>query len=321
MMAPFGASEPNSAASPPCFWYGSPSGRTMSRSTQGAGCDSRSPERLAGHRQAVEVQQRFQFAQHRADAAGGKQVRHVVRAGRFQVDQDRRLVGERVETLERHFHAGAAGDGGEVDEAVGGAADGEQHAQRILDRFFRDDAARPQVGADHLHGAAPARLGRAQPVGMDRGDGGGAGQRHAERFGDGCHGARRAHHRAAAGGGGEIAFDVLDVRLRDFAGAVFGPEAPAIGAGAEPLAVVGHGQHRPADRAGSPAGRPRWRPSAAPARSCRRRRSAPPRPWAGRGSFPRRPSPSGCGTSCWWGAERLRRARWWESRAAARPRR
>ena len=36
-------------------------------------------------------------------------------------------------------------------------------------------------------------------------------------------------------------------RLRNLAGPIFGPKAPAVGAGAEPFAVVGHRQHRPAD--------------------------------------------------------------------------
>ena len=53
-----------------------------------------------------------------------------------------------------------------------------------------------------------ARLGGAQPVGVDGRDGGGARQRHAERLGDAGHGAGRAHHGAGARRGREVALDV-----------------------------------------------------------------------------------------------------------------
>ena len=36
------------------------------------------------------MQQRLQLAQHRADAAGGEQILHVMRPGRLQIDDDRR---------------------------------------------------------------------------------------------------------------------------------------------------------------------------------------------------------------------------------------
>ena len=51
------------------------------------------------------------------------------------------------------------------------------------------------------------------------------------------------------------------------------------------------------------------RPSAAPGRSCRSRRSARPRRAAARGSSPRCPSPSGCAGTCWSGARTTRAAR------------
>ena len=126
------------------------------------------------------------------------------------------------------------------------------------------------------------------------------GKRHAERFGDGRHGARRAHHRAAAGGGGEIALDVLDVRAAKFRRRGIWPRSAGNRCRRRAARRGGPSAASARRSAGWPAGRPRRRPSEAPARSCRRRRSAPPRPWAGRGSFPPRPSPSGCGTSCWW---------------------
>jgi hypothetical protein len=81
--------------------------------------------------------------------------------------------------------------------------------------------------------------------GRDRGR---AGQRHAERLGDAGHGAGGAHHRAGAGGGGEVVLDAADLRRVDLAGAEARPEAAAVGAGAEPLAAIGAGHHRPGDQ-------------------------------------------------------------------------
>ncbi len=76
----------------------------------------------------------------------------------------------------------------------------------------------------------------------------GAGQDHAERFGDAGHGGCRAHHRAGAGGGGEPALDRRHLLGVDVAGAIARPKTAAIGAGAEPLAAMIAGHHRPRDQ-------------------------------------------------------------------------
>ena len=70
-------------------------------------------------------------------------------------------------------------------------------------------------------------------------------QRQAERFGDAGHGAGGAHHHAGADRRREPAVDGLDLDVVDFAGAVFAPQPPAIGAGAEHLALVMTDHHRP----------------------------------------------------------------------------
>ena len=54
---------------------------------------------LAGHRQAIEMQQVAQFAQQRADAAGGEEIFHVAGADRLQIHQHRRGVGQFIEPL------------------------------------------------------------------------------------------------------------------------------------------------------------------------------------------------------------------------------
>ena len=82
------------------------------------------------------MQQRLQLAQHRAHAAGGVEVLHVVLAGRLEVDQHRRRSRKaRSACFRSTVMPSAAGDRGEVDDRVGRAADRQQHAQRVLDRL------------------------------------------------------------------------------------------------------------------------------------------------------------------------------------------
>ena len=145
-IAPFGASEPNSATSPPFGCSGS-----IERFDDGA--VDRTVRRgkpfrqgFAGDRHAIEVQQRFQLAQHRADAAGGEQILHVVRAGRFQIDQNRRRLADLVEPAEIEVDAGPSRDRGQMQYRIGRAADRHQHPQRILDRIRRHDPIGRQPG-------------------------------------------------------------------------------------------------------------------------------------------------------------------------------
>ena len=73
---------------------------------------------------------------------------------------------------------------------------------------------------------------------MHRGNRGGAGQEHAERLRYARHRARSAHDCAGAGGGCQSSLDTIDRRAIDFAAAEFRPEAPAVGARAQALALV-----------------------------------------------------------------------------------
>ena len=191
------------------------------------------------------MQQRLELAQQRAHAAGGEEILHVAVADRLEIDQHRRRIREPVELIERHLHARASGDRGQMDDRIGRAAERKQHAQRVLDRLLVDDAVGRHLRTDQVDRRHAGRLGGAQPVGMHRRDRGGAGQDQAERFGDAGHGRSRAHHRAGARGHREVALDLRNLFGADLAGAIARPEAAAIGAGAEPLALVPPGHHRP----------------------------------------------------------------------------
>jgi hypothetical protein len=72
-------------------------------------------------------------------------------------------------------------------------------------------------------------------------------QGHADRFRDAGHGACGAHHGAGPRRGRQTPFDHVDLLALDIAGAVACPEAAAVRAGAQPLALVPSGHHRAAD--------------------------------------------------------------------------
>ena len=195
------------------------------------------------------MQQRLQLAHHGADAAGGEEVLHVeLVADRLDGGQHRRGVGELVEALEIELEAEAAGDRCQVDHAVGGAAQRQQHAGRILHGLRGDDLVRRQVRARQRDGARARRLRRAQPIGVHGRYGSRAGQRHAERLGNGRHGGGRAHHRAGPGRRHEPALDRIDVGLAQLARAILGPELAAVGTGAYAVILVARGHLWPADQ-------------------------------------------------------------------------
>ena len=118
------------------------------------GCGARADDVLAGHRLGAVDRRRasvppvtvgasrsssvVELAQQARHAAGPVEVLHVVRAGGLQVDQHRHLAAERGRTRRgRSRCPSAAGDGGEVDQRVGGAADRLQHDHRVAERRAR----------------------------------------------------------------------------------------------------------------------------------------------------------------------------------------
>ena len=111
----------------------------------------------------------------------------------------------------------------------------------------QDRAGQPVRLADRGHRGGAGLLGAADTVGVGGGDGGRAGQGHAQRLRDAGHRARGAHHHAGARRGGQAAVDLVHLRLGELAGAMPGPEPAAIGAGAQHLALVVAHQHRPGD--------------------------------------------------------------------------
>ena len=171
---------------------------------------------------------------------------HVMRAGWLEVEQHRDLPAQSIEDFQVDIHAGAAGDGGQVNQAVGGPADGLQYDHGIAHGGLGDQLAwLGSTGDGHLCGALAASLCNAAAVGVRGGRGGAHGQRQTQRFDDAGHGAGRAHDHAGADRRGEAAADQVDLGNVDGAGAMLRPEAAAIGAGAQHFTPVMAHHHRP----------------------------------------------------------------------------
>jgi len=122
----------------------------------------------AGDRHGVQVEQRFEFAQQRRHAPGVVEIFHVVLARRLQVEQHGRLAPHAVERGQIDLQAHAPGNGRQVHDAVGRAADGEQDTHGIFERLGRQYLVDGQAAACHLHSLRAGLLGNADAVGCDR---------------------------------------------------------------------------------------------------------------------------------------------------------
>ena len=109
---------------------------------------------------------------------------HQKLAGRPEVADHGRRAGERVEPIERERHPGPAGEGHQVNDRVGRAGQGHIGDDRVVERRGGENLRWPQVLPDHVDD--PAAAGRRHPGmrGMNRGNGRGTGEHHAERLGD-----------------------------------------------------------------------------------------------------------------------------------------
>ena len=130
-----------------------------------------------------------------------------------------------------------------MDDGVGGAADGEKHAQGVFESVGGENAIGGEPRGAQPHRCFSRCFGRAQPIRVHGGNGGRPGQGHAERLREAGHGAGGAHHRAGSRGGGEPALDAVDLVLGYLSRPVAPPEAAAVRARAESLALPAPGHH------------------------------------------------------------------------------
>ena len=268
--APSGARLPRRAISAPCSCCGACSGRmTSCQAGHAKGRHQLLAEGRAGHRQRIELQLFAQGLHDDRHAAGAIEVFHVGCARGLESDEHGRALADVVEALQLEMNAEPASDGGQVDDGVGGAADGLQHAQGVVEGRVVHDARGSQAAVREGHGLDAAALSVALAFRVHGGDGCAARQHHAQGLAEAGHGAGGAHHAAGAGGGRQLLLDVVDGRALQLTAAVSGPEAAAIGAGADAFALVAAGEHGAGGEHDGGAGS-RWRrPSAGPAGSCR----------------------------------------------------
>ena len=154
--------------------------------------------RLAGHRQAGEIERVVQFGHQRAQAAGIEEILHQELAGRPHIGEHRDLARDLVEALHVERQAGAARHRHHMDDGVGRAAHRHVHADGVVEGGRRQDLLRRQIVPHHVDDAAAGGRAHARMRGIGGRNRGRARQRQAERLGDRHHGGRRAHHHAGA---------------------------------------------------------------------------------------------------------------------------
>ena len=89
-----------------------------------------------------EIEMILQPPPQRRQAAGGVEVLHEIHAGGLEIEQRRHVAADAVEFVEVVCDAGAAGDGGEMHQRVGRAGDRLQHHRGILQRRLGEQLAR-----------------------------------------------------------------------------------------------------------------------------------------------------------------------------------
>ncbi len=100
-------------------------------------------ERPAVNREGVAVEEGQELAQDGGEAAGVEEVFHEVLARGLEVDEEGGGAREGVKARERERHLGAAGEGDQVDDGVGGAPDGHVAADRVVEGLCGEEVGGP----------------------------------------------------------------------------------------------------------------------------------------------------------------------------------
>src|SRR5690606_6018033 len=100
---------------------------------------------------AVQQSAAEQFGEDGGQAARVAEVLHEVGAAGHQVDQGGHRADQVVEVLQGQFDADASGEGRQMDEGVGGAADGRVDPDRVLERLPGQDPDRKSTRLNSSH--------------------------------------------------------------------------------------------------------------------------------------------------------------------------
>ena len=190
--------------------------------------------RLAVDRQGVGVEQGQELLEDRGEAAGVEKIFHEVLPRGPQIHEEGCRARQLVEAGERQRDAGAPGEGDQVDDRVGRAADRHVAADRVVEGFRRQDLGGPRPARlRQLDGPPTAEFGERQAPGVGRRDRGVTGERHAKGFSHRGHRGRRPHDHAVAGRAREARLDLAELLVGEPARPPLGPEPAGVGARAE----------------------------------------------------------------------------------------
>ncbi len=198
----------------------------------------------AGHRHRVQMQVLLHAHHQRGQSPGIVEILHEVRrAARLDVGDDRHLAAGPLEVVQPDGDPGTPSLGDQMNDGIGGAADGHRDVDGVLEGLARLDPCRRQILPDHLHDAPAGIRAHADVVGIRGRNGGRPRQGHAERLGQAGHGARRAHGHAGAVAARQPSFDARPVLGADLANLALHPQPVGIRTRAEHLAVPIAAQH------------------------------------------------------------------------------
>ena len=115
-------------------------------------------QRAAGHGEGVAMQQRQQLFQHSGNAAGVEEVFHLILAAGAHVGDQGTAAADLIKAREGQIDADAPGDGGQVDDGVGAAADGVEQGDGVVKGLSGQDLRWADVALDKLDDVSARRL-------------------------------------------------------------------------------------------------------------------------------------------------------------------
>ncbi len=227
MTAPSGARFPCSTARPPLGKGGSPARRITSSSRNGT-ASMFSPRVLPLTVVRSRCRGSLIWASRAGRPPGVVEVLHQVLTAGPDVGQPRHARGTGGRSRPGSGHLAAAGHGDQVDDGVGGTAQGEDGRDRVLERLAGRRSCRGQVLARPSPRCAtrwppPSGSERSRPPGSTT-----TRQRHAESLGGRRHRRGGAHRHAVPGERAMPPRGSASSRLGYVPGAPFVPEAPHV---------------------------------------------------------------------------------------------
>ena len=169
-----------------------------------------------------------------------------MRSGGLEVEQYRDLASQPIESIDVEFDSGATSHGCQVNQPIGRSADRLQDGHRVAHRRFGDQVAWPRRTADcHFGSTLAAGLGYTAAVCMGCRRSSAHWHCQAKRLDEAGHGACCSHYPASAHRWNQAAADQIDLSFVDHAGAILGPQSPAVCTGAKHFAPMMTHRHWP----------------------------------------------------------------------------